>query len=80
MCSADNMGHASVHKLLLCCLSCTTLHCAAADSYVTQQYIDKLNVIDGLQHTLLANQAAAQSLLEQGVCMLVSAVKDCTSF
>lgn len=40
--------------------------CADADSYVTQQYLDKLKVIDALQHSLVAKHADAQALIEQG--------------
>lgn len=33
---------------------------------MTQQYLDKLNVIDALQQTLVAKQTDAQRLLEHG--------------
>lgn len=45
------------------------------DSYVTQQYLDKLNVIDALQQTLVAKQTDAQRLFEHGVVPLLACAR-----
>lgn len=41
---------------------------ACADSYMTQQYLDKLGILDNLQQTLLAKHQDVHTMFQQGEC------------